>query len=49
MTYEITQLGNSVCVRPEGCLGTCGWIQGIPWQAQFFKSTAAARRWINKQ
>lgn len=49
MKYEITQLRNSFCVRPEGMLGTCGWIDGKPWQAEFFSSMAKAQQWINQQ
>ena len=29
-------------VRPEGRLGTCGWIDGIPWTAQFVTARTAA-------
>jgi len=49
MMYEITRLRNSVCVRPVGALGTCGWINGTPWHAHFFTKEAAAMRWIKKQ
>lgn len=24
-------------VRPENCLGTCGWINGHAWQVQYIK------------
>lgn len=49
MKYEATQLTKSVCVRPVGCLGTCGWINGKPWQATFFPSMAKANTWIREQ
>lgn len=32
MTLEATHLRNNrYAVRPKGCLGTCGWIEGKPW------------------
>lgn len=49
MKYEITELRTSVVVRPQGCLGTMGWIDGKAWDARFFKSRAKAQTWISKQ
>ena len=49
MTYETIQLRNSVVVRPTGCLGTCGWINGVGWEAKFFTTLKAAQRWISQQ
>jgi|JI10StandDraft_1071094.scaffolds.fasta_scaffold871203_2 hypothetical protein len=49
MKYVAEQLRHSICVRPENTLGTCGWINGIPWSARFFKSWRSANAWISKQ
>ena len=32
---------NRWVVRPGGCLGTCGWIDGIPWTADFVNARSA--------
>lgn len=37
MKLEATRLRTSWCIRPVGCLGTCGWIDGVPWTAKFVK------------
>ena len=26
------------CIRPKGCLGTCGWINGKAWKAVYIKA-----------
>lgn len=40
--YEATALpGKRYAVRPVGALGTCGWINGIPWQVQFILADSA--------
>ena len=49
MKYEITRLRTWHCVRPEGALGTCGWINGVGWDARFFRTAGAAQRWIDSQ
>lgn len=30
-------------IRPEGALGTCGWIQGKPWDIWYVKPKEAQR------
>lgn len=42
-TYEAIGHGRFV-VRPEGCLGTCGWDGGKPWAAQFVTGAAKASK-----
>lgn len=43
-TYAATQLrGASYIVRPVDCLGTCGWIDGKPWTAQYVNAANEAR------
>ena len=33
---EATRLrDNKWAVRPKGCLGTCGWHEGVAWTAVF--------------
>ncbi len=27
-------------VRPEGCLGTCGWVNGQPWTVQYIRASS---------
>jgi hypothetical protein len=50
-TFE--QLRNECyVVRPAGALGTCGWIDGKPWQVEYIKGLhKAARRaaFLNEQ
>ena len=44
--------GERYVVRPEGSLGTCGWINGRPWQAEYVTGLhKAARRvaYLNEQ
>jgi hypothetical protein len=39
---EATHLRDTLwCVRPEGRCGTCGWIDGRAWTAQFVRATSA--------
>ena len=43
MKLEATQLRSGRwIVRPEGCLGTCGYIDGKPWTAQIITARNAA-------
>jgi hypothetical protein len=30
-------------IRPEGTLGTMGWVNGIPWTAEFVKGHQVKR------
>jgi hypothetical protein len=41
MKIEATRLRESWCIRPVGCLGTCGWINGKAWTARFVKQLPA--------
>lgn len=34
---------NRWVVRPAGALGTCGWINGIPWSAIFVNASNASQ------
>lgn len=47
MNYQIELLYRtsrvSYVVRPQGALGTCGWINGQAWQASFHRSLRAAQ------
>lgn len=27
--------GGLYAIRPAGCLGTCGWVNGVPWTVQY--------------
>lgn len=39
---EATYLrGNRWAVRPKGNLGTCGWINGIPWTVRYVNARSA--------
>lgn len=50
MNYEITPLDRGFIVRPAGCLGTCGWINGAHISAaRWFKREADARRFVRQQ
>lgn len=49
MNYEMTPVNRGVIVRPAGCLGTVGWINGVGWEARFFRNAAQAQRWIKQQ
>ena len=35
MKLVATRLRNCWVIRPAGCVGTCGWINGVGWTAQF--------------
>jgi hypothetical protein len=37
MKLEATRLRNCWALRPVGALGTCGWINGVPWTVQYVK------------
>jgi hypothetical protein len=32
---EATKLRKGWAIRPEGCLGTCGWIESKPWTVKY--------------
>jgi hypothetical protein len=34
--------GNVYAVRPEGCLGVAGWINGKPWTVAYIKASSPA-------
>ena len=39
LKLEATELrGGKYAVRPEGCLGTCGWHNGVPWTVFYTKA-----------
>lgn len=39
---EATQLRpGRWAVRPAGCLGTCGWLNGKPWQVIYVNARTA--------
>ena len=40
-TWTATRLRNCWAIRPKGALGTCGWINGIPWQVVYVKHKPA--------
>lgn len=31
---------NQYAVRPAGCLGTCGWLAGVPWSVIYVKAVS---------
>lgn len=35
--------GNVWAVRPQGALGTCGWIEGIPWTVVYIRARDASQ------
>lgn len=37
MKLVATRLRDCWVIRPAGCLGTCGWINGVAWTAVFVK------------
>ena len=41
MKYEATRLRTCWAIRPAGCLGTCGWINGRPWTVEYRKNKPA--------
>lgn len=40
---EATKLRNCWAVHPVGSLGTCGWINGVPWTIAYVKAPTAER------
>ena len=39
LKLEATELrGGRYAVLPEGCLGTCGWHNGVPWTVFYTKA-----------
>jgi hypothetical protein len=34
---------NRWAVRPVGCLGTCGWINGVPWTVCYVNARSEAQ------
>lgn len=43
MKLEATRLNNCWAVRPEGVLGTCGWIDDKPWIVVYSTARSAQR------
>lgn len=44
MVYAAEQLSaGRFVVRPAGCLGTCGYQGGKPWQAIFVNASTAVK------
>jgi len=37
MTLTATRLRDCWAIRPKGCLGTCGWINGAGWEVKYVK------------
>jgi hypothetical protein len=37
MIYTATKLRQGWAIRPKGCLGTCGFINGVGWTVQYVK------------
>ena len=35
ITYDATKLDSGWVLRPVGTVGTCGWINGLPWTVQY--------------
>lgn len=33
--WTATRLNSGWAIRPKGALGTCGWINGVPWQVVY--------------
>ena len=43
MKYEASALfGGRYAVQPVGTLGTCGWVEGVPWEVQFIRANTSA-------
>lgn len=42
LEYTATRLRNVWAIRPKGALGTCGWINGIPWTVTYLKHKPAS-------
>ena len=42
MTYDATLLRTGrYAVHPVGCLGTCGWVNGVAWQVRYINARNA--------
>jgi len=41
LEWTATRLRNGWVIRPRGALGTCGWINGVAWEALFVKRKPA--------
>jgi hypothetical protein len=41
LEWVAMRLGNVWIIRPKDRLGTCGWVNGVPWVAQFVKHKPA--------
>lgn len=39
MEYEATKLRTCYAVRPKGCLGTDGWVNGVAWTVIYVKAS----------
>ena len=37
LEYTAVRLRNCWAIKPKGCLGTCGWTNGIPWIVWYTK------------
>ena len=37
MQLTAVRLRDCWAIRPKGALGTCGWINGVPWTVQYVK------------
>lgn len=42
--WTATRLRTSWAIRPAGALGTCGWINGVPWTVRYVKRLPAGMR-----
>jgi hypothetical protein len=42
--YTAVRLRNCWAIRPAGALGTCGWIDGVPWTVQYVKRKPVGMR-----
>lgn len=41
MEYEADHLrSNRYAVRPKGCLGTCGWKDGVAWDVVYVNASS---------
>jgi len=37
MKLDATRLREKWAIRPIGAIGTCGWIDGVPWTVSYVK------------
>lgn len=44
-----TELRNCVAIRPQGAIGTCGWINGTAWQVCYVTKREAKKRGIRME